>query len=116
MTAAIPALQAFLAERGERARRKAIEREKKVESFLVAALIDIVNLGHADWQRTGVQMFRIRNRWRWTRHERSAKVRIAPKPSSGVVWTKGKGVIGRCWETRRHQMTNLVVHFAPYAH
>lgn len=112
---ATPFLQAFIAERGERTRRRAVERERKLESFLVSALIDLVNLGRADWQRTGVQMFLVRGRWWWSRQERVARVRLAPRPSSGVVWSKGKGVVGRVWETRRGHVVNAVEHFAPFA-
>lgn len=115
ITGATPFLQAFIAERGERARRQAVEKEQKFESFLVSALIDIVNRGRADWQRTSVQMFLVRRRWRWTRHERVARVRLGPRPPSGVIWSKGKGIVGRVWETRRGHVTNVNAHFTPFA-
>lgn len=114
MTAAVPLVQAIVAERGERARRRDVERERAIEAFLVANLIQAVNHAAVPWENTGVQLFVVKGRWRWTRHVRAAKVRIGAVPSSGVHWTKGKGIIGRCWETRTPQFADLAAHFAPY--
>jgi hypothetical protein len=36
-------------------------------------------------------------------------------PTSGVKWSQGKGVIGRCWKRRQPQYHDLETHFAPYA-
>jgi hypothetical protein len=115
ITAFAPIAQVFFVEIGERLRRKAVERERKIERFLSAALIQAVNHG-ADWQNTGIQVFLLRG-WKWRkRHVRAAKVRIGAIPSSGVKWTKGKGIIGKCWETRMAASADLGSHFAPFLH
>jgi len=91
----VPLVQAGIAERGERARRKAIELEQKIEAFLVTSLIYVVRDGGADWENTGIQAFVVRSKWR-PRQVRLAKVRLGAIPTSGIQWTQGKGVIGRC--------------------
>lgn len=114
LTAAVPLVQAIIAERGERRRRKAIEREQTVQTFLIASLIYVIRHAHADWENTGIQAFGVRGYHRWAHQVRLSKIRLGAIPSSGIRWTKGKGVIGRCWETRSPQYEDLSVHFAPY--
>lgn len=114
LTAAVPVLQAIIAERGERSRRKAIEREQTVQTFLIACLIYVVRHAKADWENTGIQAFVVRGWGGWARQVRLSKIRLGAIPSSGIRWTKGKGVIGRCWETRTPQYVDLAAHFAPY--
>jgi hypothetical protein len=109
----VPIVQIVISERGEKARRVAIEREQRIEAFLVASLAYAVRHGGADWLNTGIQAFVVKGFWR-PRHVRAAKVRLGPIPSSGIVWTKGKGIIGRCWETRSPQFEDLHAQFAPY--
>jgi hypothetical protein len=114
LTAIVPIVQVVVSERGEKARRLAMEREQKIETFLVASLVYAVRHAGADWVTTGIQAFVIKGWWRWRRHVRVAKVRLGAIPSSGIVWTEGKGVIGKCWETRTPQFENLHARFAPY--
>jgi hypothetical protein len=113
LTAVVPIVQVVVAERGEKARRLAIEREQKIETFLVASLVYAVRHAGADWVSTGIQAFVVKGWWR-PRHVRVAKVRMGAIPSSGIVWTQGKGVIGKCWETRMPQFVDLHSQFAPY--
>jgi hypothetical protein len=115
VTAAIPLLQYAISERGERARRKALEREQKLEVFLAACLVYIVRNAGADFEHTGIQAFMVRGRFR-PRHVRLAKVRLGAVPTSGIVWYADKGVIGKCWTERAAQYEDVETHFARYKH
>jgi hypothetical protein len=114
VTALIPALQVGIRERGERGRRTAVERERRIEAFLAASLIHVARRAGADWETTGIQAFLIRRDWRRSQQVRAGKMRLGPVPSSGITWTEGKGIIGRCWATRAPQCADLESHFAPY--
>jgi hypothetical protein len=114
VTAIVPLMQVMISEWGEKSRRSAIERARKIEAFLVASLIHLVRHAGADWENIGVQVFLVRRRL-WRRHHvRAAKVRLGAVPSSGTDWTEGKGIIGLCWATRAQQCVDLASHFAPY--
>ncbi len=113
VTALVPIAQAFLSERGEKARRKSVERERKVETFLTTALVNAVENAGANLTNTGVQAFMVGGWWSKA-HIRLAKVRLGGSPSSGITWSKGKGVIGRCWDTQSVQCVDLTAAFAPY--
>lgn len=115
VTAAIPLLQYGISERGERARRKALEREQKIEVFLAACLVYVVRNAGADFEHTGIQAFVVRGRLR-RRQVRLAKVRLGAVPTSGIVWYPDKGVVGRCWSARAAQYEDLESHFAGYKH
>jgi hypothetical protein len=113
VTAAIPLLQYAISERGERARRRALEREQKIEVFLAACLVYVVRNAGADFEHTGIQAFVVRGRRR-RRQVRLAKVRLGAVPTSGIVWYPDKGVVGRCWSARAAQYEDLETHFAGY--
>jgi hypothetical protein len=114
VTVLIPVVQLLISERGEKARRSAVERERRVEAFLAASLIHVARRAGADWETTGIQAFLLRRRW-WGSHQvRAARMRLGAVPSSGTIWTEGKGVIGRCWATGAPQCVDLESHFAPY--
>jgi hypothetical protein len=115
VTAVIPLLQYGISERGERARRKVLEREQKIEVFLAACLVYVVRNGGADFEHTGIQAFIVRGRLR-RRQVRLAKVRLGAVPTSGIVWYADKGVVGRCWSARSAQYEDLETHFAGYKH
>ena len=116
VTAAVPVLQTLIAERGEKARRKALQLETAIQPFLAASLIYLARHGGADWEKTGIQAFVVRRRGLrfHEQHVRLAKVRLGAIPTSSIEWTKGKGVIGRCWATKAPQFVDLEEHFAPY--
>jgi hypothetical protein len=103
----IPAAQASISELGERKRRKKLEHEDHVRSLLIPALVEAVKHHDAPWDLTGVQAFILTGWWWRRRHVRLAKVRLASSSESGVLWTKGKGVIGRCWETHASILIDL---------
>jgi hypothetical protein len=114
LTPILPFVIAGVNELGERRRRRALEREDNVRTCLVSSLVYLVRQCQADWEQTGVQLFAVRHkRWR-QQHVRIAKVRLSSLASSGVVWTKGKGVIGRCWATRQAQFLPVEEYFAKY--
>jgi len=115
VTAAVPVLQATLAQLGERSRLKELERQRDFETCLTSSLIYCVKHAGAQWLDIGIQAFQVSGRWpRRERQERIAKVRLRPVSSSGVSWEKGKGVIGRCWATHAPQYEDLEAHFAEY--
>jgi hypothetical protein len=107
-------VQIFVGERGEKARRVAIEREQKISDFLIACLDQLTRNAGADWRTTGIQVFEVRGKWN-TRHRRIVRVRLSHAPPSGVKWTKGKGVIGMCWESGQAQYHNVGARLAAYA-
>jgi hypothetical protein len=116
VTVAVPLTQAAVIEMGERGRRKKVEREQKIQTFLAASLIYLAHQGKADWENTGIQVFAVTGVWHWQRQVRVTKFRLRAVTTSGVRWTKGKGVIGRCWEVRQPLYVNVAEDFAPYAH
>lgn len=113
VTAAIPLLQYAISDRGERGRRKAVEREQRIEVFLAACLVYVVRTAGADFEHTGIQAFVVRGRLR-QKQVRLAKVRLGAVPTSGIVWYPDKGVVGRCWAARAAQYEDLETHFARY--
>jgi hypothetical protein len=107
VSGAIPLLQSGIAELGEKRRRTSLEREDNVRSLLVPSLVFIVRNCQAPWDLTGVQAYLVTG-WLWRKRQvRVAKVRLVSSPESGVRWTKGKGLIGVCWETRTNQIVDL---------
>lgn len=113
VTAVVPLLQYTISNRGERARRQALEREQKIEVFLAACLVYVVRHAGADFEHTGIQAFVVRGRLH-RRQVRLAKVRLGAVPTSGIVWYPDKGVVGRCWSARAAQYEDLETHFARY--
>lgn len=122
VTGAIPTIQAFISERGERRRRVALEREQTIRTCLAAALVVLARDCGANWETTGVQAFGLKriafsfNPWKiWRlKQVRLSKLRLGAIPASGITWTKGKGLIGRCWDTKAPQWEKLNLHFAPF--
>ena len=110
----VPMLQAGIVEFGERGRRKELERQQNIEAVLLTSLLDLERHAGANIRTTGVQPFAVRGWWKLERQVRIGKVRLSAIPSSGVKWTKGKGVIGRCWATRTPKVMDLETYFSPY--
>jgi hypothetical protein len=104
-----------------RARRRDEERRglaRQVSETLRIALVQIIDLTGLDWKAIGLNAFMIerRGRWRSELHLRRIgreRISIHPLPSE-VVWTRGKGVIGRCWDLNSDVAVDLAKHFAPY--
>jgi hypothetical protein len=114
VTIFVPVGQAAAIELGERGRRKKLEKEQKVQTLLASSLIYLATHAGASWEQTGVQAFVLRGRWRFQRHERLTKFRLRAITTSGVAWTKGKGAIGRCWETRQPVYADLDLEFEDF--
>jgi hypothetical protein len=104
-----------------RTRRKEEERRllaRQVSETLRIALVQVIDLTGLDWKAVGMNAFLIERRRRWRREQflhRIGRERISIHPlPSEVMWTKGKGVIGRCWELNSDVGVDLAKHFAPY--
>ncbi|MGE4054191.1 MAG: hypothetical protein AB7F99_05275, partial [Vicinamibacterales bacterium] len=121
ITISVPNVQTLNSERGERRRRAALEHRRKIETFHSVSLRYVVHHANADWETTGLQVFQVRKRW-WgwwcwfgflgTPYQaRVAKLRLSATSSSGIRWTEGKGIIGKCWRTRSFECVNLETHF-----
>jgi hypothetical protein len=103
----IPALQTGISELGERRRRKLLELEDNVRAFLATSLVVVSRECNAPWDQTGLQAFLV-DGWLWRkRHVRLSKIRLSSIASSGVRWTRGKGVIGACWSSHSVQWAQL---------
>ena len=114
LTAVVPGLQAAVVEYGERKRRKRSERGESVRELLGGGLAKLVEDTGIDWKRAGLNAFLVEGVFR-KRQVRLARVKLTPYPqASGVRWTKGKGVIGRCWATHRFVMHDLREAFSPF--
>lgn len=104
-----------------RARRLDEERRllaRQVSETLRIALVQIIDLTGLDWKAVGLNAFLIERPWGWRaepylRRIGRERISIHPLPSE-VRWTKGKGVIGRCWELNSDVGVDLAKHFAPY--
>jgi hypothetical protein len=105
--ALVPFVQTSISELGEKSRRKKLEREALIRSMLIPALVNVVRHCNAPWDLTGIQAFLLKGFWRRRHHERVAKVRLASSIESGVLWTRDKGVIGRCWARRASIIVDL---------
>jgi hypothetical protein len=107
----VPPLQSAISEFGERGRRKTAELQMTLQPILAGILILLVRDAHANWEKTGVQVFQVKGRLWWKKQVRVARLRLAHVAPSGVKWTKNKGMIGKCWTTREPQSKNLDEHF-----
>jgi hypothetical protein len=121
VTLVAPHVQTFLANAGEKKRRRELERERSYREILTSTLVAVVDASGADWTRTAVQVFLVRRHLRWKspflveQQDRIARVKLSfSPPPSGIRWTRGKGVIGRCWEARDNIIEDLRVRFGPY--
>lgn len=105
--AATPVVQTAVSEGGERRRRKELERDERIRTLLAPSFVVLARDCGAPWDKMGIQAFLLTSWGKRRRHVRISKIRLSSAPSSGVRWTKDKGVIGRCWESRREQWEQL---------
>lgn len=101
---------------GGKIRERQLKEHRWVSETLRALLVQVVQASQLDWTEVGVNAFLVRRQYHWVGRrvlERVARERIrsAPPPSH-VVWTSGKGVIGRCWELGSDLGVDLRDHFA----
>ena len=103
-------VQVFLSERGEKARRKKLERSDEFRAILMTALVDLVRNCGADWHTTGVRVFKTKTK-KWytlhTHHVRVGLLKLDASAPSGIKWVDGKGIVGQCWETGKKQFGNF---------
>jgi hypothetical protein len=97
-------------------RERQLQEARWFSETLRALLVQVVQASQLDWTVVGVNAFLTRRRYRWVgdqvlRRVGRERIRSAPPPSS-VVWTLGKGVIGRCWELGTDLGVDLRDHFA----
>ena len=86
--------------------RKAGGRAVRTQAFEVAlneAVLEIAEITEYSPRYIGISVWRVRKASRLTekpaRLQRLARRRATQRPSpSDIEWTRGKGVIGRCWE------------------
>jgi len=113
VTILVPTTQPLLVEVGERRMRTRLQRADDVRQFLAAGFLKIVEDTGLDWKRIGVHVFLVKGFYKWKSQQRIAKIKLANSVPSGVTWTRGKGVIGLCWETHRpvtHDLRSLEQH------
>lgn len=106
----------IVSELGEKAKRQSFERRQKLQTVLASSLVYVARYAGADWETTGVQVFLVKRQGLNQVQVPAAKVRLRPIPSSGVRWVKGKGLIGRCWETQQPQFLDVAAHFRDHEH
>ena len=97
LTPAVQAIDAHL-----KARSEAFGR--KVSEVIAGVLVEIHLLPGIDITQLGIHAFEVNPRWYPIPLpkvlKRRARVRLRPSTRSGpVVWKKGKGLIGYCWQT-----------------
>jgi hypothetical protein len=115
IAAVVPPLQSLISEFGERGRRKRAELQTTLHPILAGILIMLVEDASCDWQRTGIQVFKVQGKLWWRRQVLVTKLRLAHVQPSGIKWRQGKGMIGKCWATGEPETRNLEDHYRPYA-
>ena len=82
-----------------------LKQGRQFSETLRALLVELVDKTQVDWKSISVSAFLVERRWRWFGPEQLRRVgreRIRSTPrTSKVVWTRGKGVIGQCWDSHR---------------
>lgn len=87
---------------GRRHRHSRLQQSRRVSETLKGLLVEVVDKSGVDWTSLGVHAFLVERRYRWFGPEQlrrigRERIRSTPPPSR-ITWTKGKGVIGHCWE------------------
>lgn len=95
-------------------RERREELELNLQLPLRALFVGLLDdLGPEHFRDLGINCFLVRRRARpgfpWTGLElnRVASFRLKSRPRAGVRWTRGKGLIGACWETNCDVVANL---------
>ncbi len=97
------------------------KRIQRVNEVLRAGFTDVVREAGLDWNSTGIRLglnaFFVKRRW-WPPFRRElmryGQARITISNPSGIRWTRGKGVIGRCWQERQDAGRNQAADYGPY--
>ncbi|MPZ67984.1 MAG: hypothetical protein GEU71_00455 [Actinobacteria bacterium] len=91
--------------------QRSLAQERRVQDALKTAYVQIVELSGIDYRDVGLHAFLVRGYrlrpWR-KRLVRVGRWRLkSTPPVTGIEWTRGKGLIGRCWELRQNVGANL---------
>ncbi len=97
-------------------RERRLREARWFSETLKALLVQVVQASQLDWTAVGVNAFVVRHRHGWIgrrvlRRVGRERIRSTPVPSN-VLWTRGKGVIGRCWALGTDLGVDLRDHFA----
>ncbi len=83
-------------------RERQLTQARHFSETLRALLVNVVDASKVDWTSIGVNALLVRRQYRWFGQEslhRVGRERVRSTPRhSNVTWTRGKGVIGRCWD------------------
>lgn len=100
-----PLVEAVKEPRGEHRRRY----ERKVEEILTGGFVKVVQTTGFDFTSVGMHAFLVRGIR--PSLKRVGRVRLVRRAgTSGVRWTKGKGVIGTCWQKCAPVMYDIAAH------
>ncbi len=110
--AAVGAGEPFFVKMRDGAKRMAAEELERTRQLLLMALVEIAHLVSLPCQDVGIHLFVVKNRFpkrfRDPVLERKLRVRLSSVPvSSDVTWTRGKGVVGACWQQQRDHVVDL---------
>lgn len=94
---------------------------KDGEQVLKGTLVQVQRLSGLDWTQIGLHLFLVSKRWqagwpvRYEYQKHIVRVKMSEyPPPTGIVWKKGKGVIGRCWKNKRFEAHDVRRAYAPY--
>lgn len=82
-----------------------LRRRRSIDALVLGGLVDIIKLNEKKlpWDKVGISVFVVRRRRLWfvgvERLDRVTRAKVGVSNPSSIVWTRGKGVIGECWET-----------------
>jgi hypothetical protein len=97
-------------------RERRLQDTRRISETLRGLLVQVVQASNLDWTAIGINAFLVRRRYRWVGArvlDRVGRERIRSTPApSRVLWSRGKGVIGRCWESGQDLGFDLREHFA----
>lgn len=119
--ALVGAGEPFVARMNERRRRVVADQMEQLKQRMTLALVDIAHLVSLPCQDIGVHLYVVQHpspkRLRKPHLDRLLRVRLSSVPvSSDIRWSRGKGVVGSCWQQERDLAIDLhVLHEPHYA-
>lgn len=105
----------WAAKRAKRTERAAVARQD-VEQLLKGTLVQVQSITGLDWKEIGLHLFLVERKvWQPERQQHVVRVKMSEyPPPTGITWTKGKGVIGRCWDSKGFEAHDVRSAYAPY--
>ncbi len=81
------------------------KRKNDINACLLAGIAKIIAQTKINLTDVGLSFYRVKGVGRWQKQVRELRVRFSNYPPSSVIaWTKGKGVVGRCWDAKHHEV------------